>query len=138
MPGAFIEVVTKKFQCDESPEARIFCLVDNAHTAASQFFDDSIVRYSLTDECLRASHEIPRNLGLQLGRRRFLHIHSAFPVTTEARGHRRQNPYRVVHCDQELRPQEKELSICFRPESWHAPWPYLCIVLARLGEKLGN
>ena len=43
------DVVGKKFQRDEAVQARVFGLVDNAHAAAAELFDDAVVRDGLAD-----------------------------------------------------------------------------------------
>ena len=40
----FRDVVRKKFQGDETTELGVFGLVDHAHSAAAEFFDDAVVR----------------------------------------------------------------------------------------------
>ena len=44
------DILRQKFQRDEAPQARIFGLVHDTHTAAAEFFDDAVVRYGLAKE----------------------------------------------------------------------------------------
>ena len=45
--------IGKKFKRDEAVQARVFGLVDDAHAAATEFFEDAVVRDGLSDEGLR-------------------------------------------------------------------------------------
>ncbi len=40
----------KEFQSNEAAEVQILCLVDNAHPAAAQFFQDAVVRNRFADQ----------------------------------------------------------------------------------------
>src|SRR5437899_9712909 len=42
-------IVGEKFKRDKSSERQVLGLVDNAHPAAAEFFDDAVVRNDLTD-----------------------------------------------------------------------------------------
>ena len=48
--------VRKKFQGDEAAELGVFGLVNDAHSAAAEFFDDAVVRDGLADEGGRLGH----------------------------------------------------------------------------------
>ncbi len=39
----------KEFQSDKTPQAGVFGLVNHAHPAAAEFFDDAVVRDDLSD-----------------------------------------------------------------------------------------
>jgi hypothetical protein len=43
-------VIGKKFQSDKAAQLRVFRFVDNAHSTATEFVDDAVVRDCLTDE----------------------------------------------------------------------------------------
>ena len=44
------DVIGKKFESDEAAELRVFGFVDDAHSAAAEFFDDAVVRDCLADQ----------------------------------------------------------------------------------------
>src|ERR1700732_1516092 len=50
--GVASDVFRKELQRNEAPQPRVFRLVDNAHPATAQFFDDAVVGNSLTDHWL--------------------------------------------------------------------------------------
>ena len=43
------DVVGQKFERDESAERQVFGFVDDSHAAATEFFDDAVVRDSLAE-----------------------------------------------------------------------------------------
>ena len=45
------EVVGKKLESDEAAEASVLGLVDHAHTAAAELFDDPVMRNGLVEQC---------------------------------------------------------------------------------------
>ncbi len=47
IPG---EIIGKEFQRDESVEASVLRLVDDAHSATAKFLEDAVVRDGLPDE----------------------------------------------------------------------------------------
>ena len=47
--GILRDVFGEEFEGNEATEGRVFGLIDNAHTAAANFFEDAIVRNSLPD-----------------------------------------------------------------------------------------
>ena len=51
----FGHFVGKKFQRDEAVQLGVLGFVDDAHTAAAQFFDDAVVRDDLPDHGERAA-----------------------------------------------------------------------------------
>src|SRR5579863_8208046 len=44
------DVLGKKFESDEAAEFGVFGFVDDAHSAAAEFFDDAVMRNGLSDE----------------------------------------------------------------------------------------
>src|ERR1700751_3082062 len=58
----------KKFHRDEAPEFGIFCLVNDAHPAATEFLDDAIVRNDAADHVrnMLVPNSILVNKGLQV------------------------------------------------------------------------
>ena len=44
------EIVGEKFESDEAAEAGVFGFVDDAHSAAAEFFDDAVMGDGLADE----------------------------------------------------------------------------------------
>ena len=48
--GIVSEIVGKKFESDEAAEASVFSFVDDAHSAAAEFFDDAVMRDGLADQ----------------------------------------------------------------------------------------
>ena len=47
------DIFGQEFERDEAPKLSVFCFVHNTHTAATQFFDDPVMRDRLADECGR-------------------------------------------------------------------------------------
>jgi hypothetical protein len=47
------DVIGKKLQCDETVKASVLGLVDNAHAASAQLFDDAVVGDGLADHWKR-------------------------------------------------------------------------------------
>src|SRR5437879_13358425 len=45
------DVFREKFEGDEAMQARVFSLIDHAHAATAEFFDDAVVRDGLADHC---------------------------------------------------------------------------------------
>ena len=54
--GVASNVFGKKFQGDEAMETGIFRLVDHAHAAATEPFDDAVMGNRLTDEVRGLRH----------------------------------------------------------------------------------
>src|SRR6266852_8751468 len=46
----------EKLESDQTLQARVFSLIDDAHPAASKLFEDAVVRECLADERVGASH----------------------------------------------------------------------------------
>ncbi len=51
------EVVRQKLQGYKSVELSVFGLIDHTHTSATEFFDNAVVRDSLTDERVGTWHD---------------------------------------------------------------------------------
>jgi hypothetical protein len=49
-------IVRKEFQSNEATEPNIFGFVDNAHSPATEFLQDTVVGNGLTDQGLRVTH----------------------------------------------------------------------------------
>ncbi len=49
----------QKLECDKAVEPGVFGFVDNAHTAATQFLDDAVVRNALTDHGRSQNLNVP-------------------------------------------------------------------------------
>ena len=50
------DIARKEFQGDKTAERRILGLIDNAHSATAEFFDDAIVRYRVANQWIGAGH----------------------------------------------------------------------------------
>ena len=44
-------IIRQELQSYEAMQASVLCLVDDAHSAATEFLDDAVVRNSSTDHC---------------------------------------------------------------------------------------
>jgi hypothetical protein len=53
------EIIRKEFQGNGTMEARVLGLVDHAHSATIELFDDAVVRSVPADERLGFSHVTP-------------------------------------------------------------------------------
>ena len=50
------DIVGEKFQSDGAVEAGVLGFVDDTHAAATEFFDDAVVRNGAADKGLRVGH----------------------------------------------------------------------------------
>jgi hypothetical protein len=55
-------ILRKKLQSDEAAQLGVFRFVDHAHSTTAEFFDDAVMRDSLTNERVSAGH-VPQILG---------------------------------------------------------------------------
>ena len=52
----FGDIIGEEFEGDVAVEANVFGFVDDAHAAATEFFDDAVMGDSLADEGVGVSH----------------------------------------------------------------------------------
>ena len=63
-------------------EARVLCLVYDPHATAAQLFEDAVMRYGLSDKCLRHCRRLARSLQAGMSDIRFRAQNSSKHVAT--------------------------------------------------------